>query len=63
MATITIRQEINLFSSPDCNGLIRKLPSGEFRLYSRTKKGSTIILKNVGTYCSLDAARKIQQQL
>ena len=63
MATITIRQEINLFSSLDCNGLIRKLPSGEFRLYSRTKKGNTLILKNVGTYCSLETAKKMQQQL
>lgn len=57
------KREINLFSAPDCNGLIRKLQSGEYRLYSRTKNGNTILRKNIGTYCSLAIAKKFQQQL
>jgi hypothetical protein len=38
--------------------MIRKLPSGEYRLYSRKKNPKTGRRRNLGTFTSLDAARK-----
>jgi hypothetical protein len=38
--------------------MIRKLKSGEFRLYSRKKDAKTGRRKNLGTFSSLAAARK-----
>ncbi len=57
------RKKINLFRIPACSGLIRKLTTGEYRLYSKTKIGNNIVLKNVGTYCSVATAKKNQQSL
>jgi hypothetical protein len=39
-------------------GMIRKLKSGEFRLYSRKKDIKTGKRKNLGTFSSLEAAKK-----
>jgi hypothetical protein len=39
-------------------GMIRKLKSGEFRLYSRKKDAKTGKRKNLGTFSSLTAAKK-----
>jgi hypothetical protein len=38
--------------------MIRKLPSGEYRLYSRKKDPKTGRRKNLGTFKSLAAAKK-----
>jgi hypothetical protein len=38
--------------------MIRKLRSGEFRLYSRKKDAKTNKRKNLGTFSSLAAAKK-----
>ena len=38
--------------------MIRKLQSGEYRLYSRKKDAKTGKRKNLGTFRSLEAARK-----
>ena len=38
--------------------MIRKLSSGQYRLYSRKKDSKTGRRKNLGTFSSLAAARK-----
>ncbi|MGA2416443.1 MAG: hypothetical protein ABSF59_18460 [Candidatus Sulfotelmatobacter sp.] len=38
--------------------MVRKLPSGEYRLYSRKKDAKTGKRKNLGTFSSRAAARK-----
>jgi hypothetical protein len=38
--------------------MIRKLKSGEYRLYSRKKDSRTNKRKNLGTFRSLEAAKK-----
>jgi hypothetical protein len=38
--------------------MIRKLQSGEYRLYSRKKNAKTGKRKNLGTFSSLAAAKK-----
>jgi hypothetical protein len=38
--------------------MIRKLKSGEFRLYSRKKDSKTGKRRNLGTFSSLSAAKK-----
>jgi hypothetical protein len=39
-------------------GMIRKLQSGEYRLYSRKKDATTRRRKNLGTFASRAAAEK-----
>jgi len=39
-------------------GMIRKLQSGEYRLYSRKKGAKSGKRKNLGTFASLAAAKK-----
>jgi hypothetical protein len=39
-------------------GMIRKLSSGEYRLYSRKKNAKTGKRRNLGTFSSLAAAKK-----
>lgn len=43
--------------------MIRKLKSGEYRLYSRKKDAKTNKRKNLGTFNSLDAAKKHEQEI
>jgi len=43
--------------------MIRKLKSGEYRLYSRKKNASTGKRKNLGTFKSRAAAKKHEQQV
>ncbi|HLX93264.1 MAG TPA: hypothetical protein VKR32_16380 [Puia sp.] len=43
--------------------MIRKLKSGEFRLYSRKKIPKTNKRRNLGTFNSLDAAKKHEQEV
>ena len=57
------RRKIILFSAPDSNGLIRRLNTGEYRLYYRRKAGKNIIRKSIGTYSSLAVAKKYEQEI
>jgi len=43
--------------------MIRKLASGEYRLYSRKKDPKTNKRKNLGTFSSLAAAKKHEQEI
>ena len=43
--------------------MIRKLKSGQYRLYSRKKDARTNKRKNLGTFDSLEAAKKHEQEV
>lgn len=43
--------------------MIRKLRSGEYRLYSRTTDPKTGRRRNLGTFRSLEAARKHERDI
>ena len=43
--------------------MIRKLKSGEFRLYSRKKDAKTGKRKNLGTFSSLAGAKKHEREV
>lgn len=43
--------------------MIRKLPSGEYRLYSRKKDPKTGRRKNLGTFSSREAAEKHERDV
>jgi hypothetical protein len=43
--------------------MIRKLKSGEYRLYSRKKDAKTGKRKNLGTFNSLDAAKQHEREV
>ena len=43
--------------------MIRKLKSGEYRLYSRKKNAKTHKRKNLGTFSSLAAAKKHEKEI
>ena len=43
--------------------MIRKLKSGEYRLYSRKKDPRTGKRRNLGTFASRDAAEKHERQV
>lgn len=43
--------------------MIRKLKSGEFRLYSRKKDASTGKRRNLGTFNSLDKAKQHEREV
>ncbi|MEI9933972.1 MAG: hypothetical protein WDM71_03805 [Ferruginibacter sp.] len=43
--------------------MIRKLKSGEYRLYSRKKDAKTNKRKNLGTFSSLDAAKEHERDV
>jgi hypothetical protein len=43
--------------------MIRKLKSGEYRIYSRKKDARTSKRKNLGTFKSLAAAKKHEQAI
>ena len=43
--------------------MIRKLPSGEYRLYSRKKDPKTGQRRNLGTFSSREAAEKHEQEV
>ena len=55
------RRKVDLFNSLDCNGLIRKLNTGEYRLYYKKKLGKTFIRKSIGTYSSLEIAKSYER--
>jgi hypothetical protein len=43
--------------------MIRKLKSGEYRLYSKKKDDKTGKRKNLGTFPSLEAARQHEREV
>lgn len=43
--------------------MIRKLKTGEFRLYSRKKDASTGKRRNLGTFTTLEAAKKHEREV
>lgn len=43
--------------------MIRKLKSGEYRLYSRKKDAKTNKRRNLGTFATLEAAKKHEQEV
>jgi hypothetical protein len=43
--------------------MIRKLKSGEYRIYSRKKDPKTNKGKNLGTFSSIEAAKKHEQEI
>ena len=43
--------------------MIRKLASGEYRIYSRKKNAKTGKRKNLGTFKSLVAAKKHEKEI
>lgn len=43
--------------------MIRKLSSGEYRLYSRKKDAKTGKRRNLGTFSSLEAAKKHERDV
>lgn len=43
--------------------MIRKLKSGEYRIYSRKKDPRTNRRRNLGTFDSLEAARKHEREI
>jgi len=43
--------------------MIRKLKSGDYRIYSRKKDAKTNKRKNLGTFSSLDEARKHEREI
>jgi hypothetical protein len=43
--------------------MIRKLKSGQYRLYSRKKDPKTNKRRNLGTFDSLEAAKKHEQEI
>jgi hypothetical protein len=43
--------------------MIRKLASGEYRLYSRKKDAKTGKRRNLGTFASKDAAQKHEREV
>jgi len=44
-------------------GMIRKLKSGQFRLYSRKKDASTGKRRNLGTFDTLEKARQHEREV
>ena len=45
------------------NYMIRKLSSGKYRIYSRTKDAKTNKRKNLGTFDSMEAAKKHEREI
>src|SRR6201998_4070260 len=44
-------------------GMIRKLKSGQFRLYSRKKDASTGKRRNLGTFATLEKAKQHEREV
>jgi hypothetical protein len=45
------------------SGMIRKLKSGQFRLYSRKKDAATGKRRNLGTFSSLEQAKQHEREV
>jgi hypothetical protein len=58
MPELVILQKLSLQNDGELAGMIRKLKSGEYRLYSRKKNPKTGRRRNLGTFSSLAKARE-----
>jgi hypothetical protein len=45
------------------NAMIRKLKSGEYRLYSRKKDANTGKRRNLGTFSTMDQAKQHEREV
>jgi len=52
-----------IVASSKTGSMIRKLKSGEYRLYSRKKDAKTNKRRNLGTFSSLSAAKKHEMDI
>ncbi|HWB93875.1 MAG TPA: hypothetical protein VG605_18580 [Puia sp.] len=43
--------------------MIRKLKSGQYRIYSRTKNAKTGKRRNLGTFDTMEAAKKHEREI
>jgi hypothetical protein len=50
-------------SAASTSGMIRKLKSGQFRLYSRMKDVATGKRRNLGTFSTLEAAKQHEREV
>lgn len=57
---VAILTPVSHFGKPACSnhGMIRKLKSGEYRLYSRRRNPKTGRRRNLGTFGTREAAEK-----
>jgi hypothetical protein len=53
--------ELHLFVKR--KGMIRKLKSGQYRIYSRKKDARTNKRRNLGTFDTLEAAKKHEREI
>lgn len=56
-----MQQEMRWSASSIC--MIRKLKSGQFRLYSRKKDAATGKRRNLGTFSTLDQAKQHEREV
>ncbi len=54
-------RKISLFTAPHCEGLIRRLDTGEYRLYAKVRQGKVVTRKMIGTFSSLEVAKMYAQ--
>ena len=47
----------------NCTDMIRKLKSGQYRIYSRKKDPKTSKRRNLGTFDSIEAAKKHEKAI
>lgn len=57
------REATQLFGVASTQRMIRKLKSGEYRLYSRKKDESTGKRRNLGTFPTLEKAKKHERDV
>jgi hypothetical protein len=57
------RSGVQRISNPKDRAMIRKLASGEYRLYSRKLNPSTGKRRNLGTFKSLAGAKKHEREV
>jgi hypothetical protein len=58
-----VRRAANDLSLASRFGMIRKLKSGQFRLYSRKKDDTTGKRKNLGTFDTLEKAKQHEREV
>jgi len=58
-----MRRAANELCLASKSGMIRKLKSGQFRLYSRKKDERTGKRRNLGTFDSLEKARQHEREV
>lgn len=59
----SVHQATRPFRAASTLRMIRKLKSGEYRLYSRKKDESTGKRRNLGTFSSLEKAKKHERDV